>query len=108
MPSINISKANKAEVLMRLFNGGANWGAARTEGLQPLGVILQELIGGITLEQAAELLLSRDLCFDYVRGRSFKVDFSEDVVDLWLYERDAGAGAARRALKDVAGVEFID
>lgn len=107
MPRIDISKANKAEVLMHLYNGGANWGAVKTEGLHPLGAMMQEAQKGMTLEQA-EQLLRGNVDFDYLNGRSFKVNFESPIIDLWLYERDAGAGAAKKALSGVAGVEFLD
>lgn len=107
MARADISKANKAEVLMRLYNGGANWGATRTEGFHPMGAMMQELQERMTLEQA-ERLATGNVDFDYLNGRSFKVDLSGPIVDLCLYERDVGKGAAKRALEGVAGVEFIE
>lgn len=35
---------------------------------------------------------------DYFCGRCIKTDLSEDTVDPWLYDRDAGAGAFARAV----------
>jgi hypothetical protein len=36
------------------------------------------------------------LSFDYYFGRPLKVDLSGDEFDPWLYDRDAGTGAAKR------------
>ena len=50
----------------------------------------------------AKGLLERQTYFDYIKGRIMKVDLSSDTkFDEWLYDRDNGAGAAKRALESL-------
>jgi hypothetical protein len=46
----------------------------------------------------ASRMLERRKKFDYIEGRSVKVDLSGDVFDPWLYDRDNGTGAAQQAV----------
>ncbi len=87
MSEIDISKMNKAEVLMKLYN------AARPLGLGHLHYTPDDM----TIEEAHELLKEQTY-FDYLNGRVMKVDLSGDILDTWLYDRDNGPGAAKRAL----------
>lgn len=106
---IDISKADKAEVFMHLYNGAINQG----RGIHPMTSVFQMAQGDMTLEQARRVVESYQprLSFDYINGRSMKVDISKDVMELkdyWLYDRDCGEGAIRRSLAGVPGVVFIE
>ena len=85
---IDISRMDKAEVLMRLYN------AAQPQGMG----FLQYTPDDMKLEEATELLSEGPPYFDYVRGRVLKVNLSKDALDPRLYDRDNGQGAAARAL----------
>jgi hypothetical protein len=103
MARADISKADKAEVLMRLWNYGINMGKDVPFGL----TLLQTQQAMMSFEEAEQIVRSGDLDFDYVKGRSMKVDMTKPIVDFWLYDRDCGEGSAKRALEGVAGVEFL-
>lgn len=91
---IDITGRDKAEVLQRLYNGGF-----MEMVLPPTSVALQLLRPVMTLEQAREIVAENpSLRFDYIEGRSLKVDLSQDSFDPWLYDRDHGPGLAARAL----------
>lgn len=56
--------------------------------------------GGMTLEEA-QSILARGTYIDYLGGRVMKVDLSDPpMMDVYLYDRDNGSGAAQRALDD--------
>jgi hypothetical protein len=100
--TIDISKMSKAEVLMRLYNGGFN-----DVNHGPLAV-LQRIEEPMTLEEAQALIDASDpkyLYFDYVGAKALKVDLTGDTLDPRLYDRDCGRGAAARAL-GATGVEW--
>ena len=103
---INISQADKAEVLAALYNaakpaGGLGLVHARKE---PMTVEqARALIKRITDDTGFER--RHGLYFDYVWGRPLKVDLSEDALNVSLYDRDQGVGAGLLALANVAGVE---
>ena len=88
MRNIDISDMSKAEVLASLFNG------SKTQGLG----VLQNHAGGMSVEEAQDLLDGGETYFDYVRGRVMKVDLKSDELDPFLYDRDNGHGAAAEAL----------
>ncbi len=87
--AIDISKLDKAEVLVVLYNNSKQLGMGflNPHGREPL-----------TKEQAAELLKETSY-FDYLAGRVMKVNLSGDTFDPRLYDRDNGDGAAADALK---------
>ena len=100
---IDISGLSKAEVLVRLYNGGHN-----DVNHGPMAGILQRMMKPLTLDRAQELI-DRQLAlqegrerkriyFDYLDGKALKVDLSGDKLDPRLYDRDCGPGAASRAL----------
>lgn len=89
---IDIKGLNKAEVATALYN------QARPQGMGWLTASSQDA----TVEQIREAIGGR-LRFDYVAGRSMKVDISDDEFDEWLYDRDNGAGAAERAIAPLRG-----
>lgn len=98
--AIDISKMDKAEVLVKLYNAAS-----------PMGMgFLQAKPGDLSIEDARKLLrdekptndlgFARDKAtyFDYLHGRPLKIDLSGDKLDPRLYDRDHGDGAAARAL----------
>lgn len=57
-----------------------------------------------TAEKVAQLFKSRT-CFDYEGGRMLKTDFTNfPELDVRLYDRAFGPGAAQRALQRYAGI----
>ena len=54
----------------------------------------------MTLSEA-EQRIAQNLDYDYLNGKVMKVNLSKDVVNLWLYDRDNGAGAGLRAINSV-------
>ena len=51
-------------------------------------------------EKEAEKILdeSKDMNFDYLKGRVMKIDLSKDFLNPDLYDRDNGAGAAQKVI----------
>lgn len=111
MTTINIAGKCKARVLKALVNATGPLGMGR----------LQDPGRPMTVEDAKKVLYGekadRDpgasqvaatlngtftnlkrLSLDYVWGRPIKVDFTDDEIDLCLYDRDAGEGAGVRAI----------
>lgn len=88
---LSIKGLDKAAVLAALYN------ASKPQGLGMLHFDPKPA----TTEQAREWLkASGPRCyFDYLHGRVMKVDLSGDVLKTWLYDRDNGVGAAKRALE---------
>lgn len=87
---INIEGINKAKLLAALFN------YAKPQGLGLLHYDAKDMT-----EQDAQALLDRssDMSFDYLQGRSVKVDIGGDMFDPWLYDRDNGPGAAEKVIE---------
>lgn len=86
---IDISKLDKAEVLITLYNNSKQQGMGF---LNPNGRNL------LSKEEATELLKTQTY-FDYLNGRVMKIDLSQDKLNEWLYDRDNGSGAAFKALE---------
>ncbi len=84
---INIKGLSKPAVLVALCNATT-----------PAGLGALHANGPVTEEQAAEFL-ARGSYVDYCFGRPIKVDFSGDEFDPVLFNRDAGHGAAERAIE---------
>lgn len=95
---INIKGLGKAEVLAALHNG-----------TQALGMgMLHDIGRDMTADEASKAIESiggareiygkPSLYFDYLLGRPLKVDIGGDEFDERLYDRDAGRGAADRAI----------
>ena len=95
---IDISKADKAEVLKRLFN------AATMTSPHPAAKRQAAATPQLTYEEA-KAVVAGQLDFDWIAGRSVKVDLRGDSFDEWLYNRDNGEGAAQKALEDCPGVD---
>jgi len=88
---IDISGLDKAEVLAALYN------AARPQGMG----FAQYTPEPMSFAEAQELL-GQTRRFDYVRGRVMKIDFEEgDVLDVGLYDRDNGEGAAHMVINSL-------
>jgi len=85
---MDISMYNKAEVLAALFNG-----ARHGQSLAALAAAAQP--EKMTLQEANELL-QKGHYFDYVRGRSMKINLGGDgkKFKTMLYNRDNGIHAA--------------
>ncbi len=84
---IDISKANKAQVLAALYNAS-----------RPLGMGFMAFDPQPMSEEEADALLKDYKYFDYLKGRVMKVDLAGDILSTGLYDRDNGNGAAARAL----------
>lgn len=90
---IDISKLDKAEVLAALYNHS-----------QPLGLgRLHFTPEDMSVEEARELLKSYTY-FDYLKGRVMKTNLEGDVFDPWLYDRDNGVDAAKKAIEGLKEV----
>jgi hypothetical protein len=99
---IGIKDADKAEVLMHLYN------YADMSGANPNPIVqdLQRALPRMSLEHARAIRPDHPQGFDYIGAKSVKVNLSGDEFDAWMYDRDNGEGAARRALQGVPGVVF--
>jgi hypothetical protein len=88
---IDISGIDKADLLAALHNG-----------TRPLGMGRLHAIPELTADKAREALADykpgERLYFDYVFGRPVKCDITGDMMETWLYDRDAGEGAAARVI----------
>ena len=91
--SLSLVGLNKAAVLAALYNM-----------VRPQGRGLDRYDPKpITVEEAQKIIDRRGLSFDYLEGRVMKIDLSGDTVDVWLYDRDNGDGAASRLGDQAAG-----
>lgn len=108
---IDISGADKVEVLLRLYNHGHNDAMMKEKWkdyrLADLAAIQSRMLPTMTREQAERLIAAGDLSFDYLGARKFLVDLSGDTFDEWGYDRDSAPGQARRALEGCPGVKFL-
>jgi hypothetical protein len=98
MAKVNIAGIDKATLLAAIYNGA---GSPRGMGMY------QARAGKMTREVAEDIIKQGDdtgrmfpgsresgsLYFDYVFGKSLKVDLSGDEMDSWLYNRDNGQDA---------------
>jgi hypothetical protein len=84
---IDISDLNKADVLAALYDAS-----------RPLGMGMLSYDPRPMTREQAEGLLERNTYFDYLQGRVMKVDLKGDSFDPWLYDRDNGEGAAKKAI----------
>ena len=85
-----VGDLDKADVLRVLYNN------AKVQGMG----IFQAVDGDMSKEEA-QSLLARQSYFDYLKGRVMKVEITETTenLDVWLYDRDNGPGAAKRAIE---------
>jgi len=92
LQTVIIPDERKAAALAALYN------AATPQGLG----FLHYKPGDMSEEEAAaHLAANTRQSFDYLMGRPLKVCLRDNEVDLWLYNRNNGAGAAQRALAGV-------
>lgn len=88
---IDITGIDKANILLALYNNS-----------KPQGFGFLDYDKRPMTYDEAKGLLERQTYFDYIKGRIMKVDLSSDTeFDEWLYDRDNGAGAAKRALESL-------
>lgn len=90
MKGIDISKYNKVDVLIALYN------AAKPQG----SGFLHYDSAPMTKEEALSLLDERT-SFDYLKGRVMKVHIDGDMLDPCLYDRDNGNGATQKAINTI-------
>ncbi len=86
---MNISHLSKAKVLAALYNG------ARA----PIMGFMRFDPRPMLIEEAQDLFNKGQTKFDYINGRSMKVDFIEDELNTGLYNRDNGEGAAEAIIE---------
>ncbi|MCX6864785.1 MAG: hypothetical protein NTV46_00960 [Verrucomicrobia bacterium] len=91
---IDISKLDKAEVLAALYN------ASRMQGIS----FLANTYKGATDAAWAQREIDargdgQNLYFDYLNGRVMKINLGRDLLEVRLFDRDNGEGAAARALE---------
>jgi hypothetical protein len=87
---LNELNISKAEALARLYNAS-----------RPLGMgFLHYDPSPMTIREAGTILDDHRY-FDYLKGRVMKIDLSTDVINVILYDRDNGKGAAFAALSEV-------
>ena len=85
---MDISKLDKAEVLMVLYNNA-----------KPLGMsYLHYDPAPMTKEEAQKILDTGQDYFDYLKGRVMKISLKRNDLDTRLYNRDNGENAAENAL----------
>lgn len=94
---------------MKIKDGVENWQIlqALVNGTSPRGhgFLAQGARGSMSDEDAKERC-SRGSDFDYVCGKPIKTDIGvRPMPDFWLYDRDAGQGAAERALRGAGLIE---
>lgn len=85
---VNIKGLDKAKVLLALHNGTQPQGM----GFLHASTMTEE---GCASDIAA---MNGQLYFDYYHGRPLKCDITGDEFNERLYDRDAGQGAAERAI----------
>lgn len=87
---IDIRSLSKAEVLAALYNAASPAGLGFAHEARAAA--------DMTVVEARELLRGQTT-FDYLYGRSCKIDLSSDLFDPWLYDRDnGGPGTAERII----------
>jgi hypothetical protein len=91
--TVSIRGLNKADVLRALYDNS-----------RPLGLGFLHFIPGPMSREEAESIVEKNpsLCFDYVKGRVVKCDLSGDDMQVGLYDRDNGQGAAEAAIRKVS------
>ena len=86
--TISLEGLDKAEVLAALYNAS-----------KPLGMGFMHYDSSqMTKEEAQECIEKFGPYFDYLKGRVMKIDLSSDDLQVGLYDRDNGQGAAKRVV----------
>jgi hypothetical protein len=92
---MNIAGLNKAALLAAFYNYAVSDGNARIVD----EIIKLEKPSGMSEEDAQKLLDGNpSLRFDWVWGRTCKVDLDRDEMDTYLYNRDNGENAAEKII----------
>jgi len=84
---IEFGNKSKAAVLASLYNNSKPHGFG----------IFNHVPGEMTEEHAARMLKEDHNYVDFLNGRTIKADFRQDSFDPYLYDRELGEGAAKRA-----------
>lgn len=85
---LDITGISKAKILACLYNNS-----------RPLGMGFLHFDPAPMTEAEAEALLKEHTYFDYLKGRVMKLGFDKPyTLNVGLYDRDNGPGAAKRAL----------
>ena len=84
----------KDEVLVVLYNNSITVG---------LGMLHHDPTDTMTLE-TAQVLIQKQSYFDYLGGRVLKLNFDNEVLDTWLYNRDNGEGVAEKLISQLKSV----
>ena len=87
---IDIHGIDKKKIFAALYNNA-----------RPVGMGLVHHVPGPLSDGEIEQLFrscEEDLYFDYVKGRSMKINLNNDFLDSYLYDRDNGEDAAKLAL----------
>ncbi len=103
---IDISKLDKAEVLVALFNASGAPDAGGEITTAKGEITTAKFVAAMdpqamTLEEARKRLAGHPY-INYIRGRVLKVDLSGDEFDPALYDRDNRWGAALRAIRSIS------
>lgn len=101
---IDIKGLDKVDVLDALYRRAAPQGlgfiAAAVEGP---GMTRKHLARAIDEKRSLNYPREGSIYFDYFAGRPLKVDIGGDEFDPWLFDRDAGEGAAAEVIDDLRG-----
>ncbi len=104
--SIDITGLDVAEVILALHNNTS-----------PLGLGFLHARDDVTIEDVREFLRNGSeapgqwgpMRVDYMFGRPIKVNVPETgVIDLWQYNRDAGAGVGQRVIAELRAEATTD
>ena len=87
---INISKKNKAALLVALYNNSL-----------PVGIVFNYYDFPKMTIQDSEKLLAKTKCFDYINGHVIFINFNSDFYDTRIYNITNGYYAAERAIDSV-------
>lgn len=87
---ISLKGLNKAAVLASLYNVS-----------RPLGMGFMSYDPKPMTVEEAQKILEHDTDLDYLKGRVMKINLSGEELDPWLYDRDNGNGAAKRAIESL-------
>lgn len=87
MAQVDIKGLSKASVFKALYDN------AQVIGMGVLNAVASDM----SLSEA-EKTVKKSLHFVYHKGRVMKVDINDDTFEDWLYDRDNGIGAAKKAI----------
>lgn len=88
--NIDISNLDKSKLLYCLWKGQVTAGYFTATGTTPPDY-----------NEAGASKVVANGYIDYYQGRAIKTDLSKDIVDPWLYDRDAGKGKFAKIVSDL-------